>query len=158
MTTSQGLSIERELQIAARPEIVFRLLTDPVEVLRWQGITAELDARPGGVYRMVLNELGHTAEGRFVEVAPFTRVVFTWGWAVGPFDVPAGSSTVEFTLTPEGQGTRLHFRHHGLPDRPEIVASHGVGWDHYFERLALVAEGGMAPEDPWATGEMGEAP
>ncbi len=44
MTTESTIAIEREVRIAARPEIVFRLLTDAREMLKWQGIDAELDA------------------------------------------------------------------------------------------------------------------
>jgi uncharacterized protein YndB with AHSA1/START domain len=157
MTTqdaTRGGVVEREVMIAARPEIVFRLLTDPQELLRWQGIDAEIDARPGGRFRVRLNDLGHAEEGRFIEVTPFSRIVLTWGWAPGPFDIPAGSTTVEYTLTPEGDGTRLHLLHHGLPQTPEVAAAHGVGWDHYLARLALVAAGGDAPDDPWKRGAM----
>lgn len=157
MTSVRGGMVERELRIAARPEIVFRLLTDPQGMLRWQGIEAEVDAQPGGVFRVRVNDLGHTEEGRFLEVTPFTRIVLTWGWAPGPFDIPAGSTTVEYTLTPDGDGTLLHLLHHGLPETPAIASAHGVGWDHYLERLVIVAEGGEAPEDPWKLGEMGES-
>lgn len=100
------------------------------------------------------SELGCAEEGRFIEVTPFTRIVLTWGWSPGPFDIPAGSTTVEYTLTPVDGGTRLHLLHHGLPQTPEIAAAHGVGWDHYLARLALVAAGGEAPDDPWTRGAM----
>ena len=157
MTSDRGVPggvVERELQIAARPEIVFGLLTDPEQILRWQGVEADIDARPGGIYRLRLNDLGHAEEGRFIEVTPFTRIVFTWGWAPGPFDIPAGSTTVEYTLSAEGTGTRLHMVHSGLPETPEIAAAHGVGWDHYLARLVQVARGETPPDDPWVRGAM----
>lgn len=147
--------VERELRIAARPEIVFGLLTDPEQIIRWHGIAVEADARPGGVYRVHSNELGHVEEGQFLEVVPFTRLVYSWGWAPGPFDVAAGSTTVTFTLTPEGDGTRLHLMHTGLPSAVPITMAHGAGWDHYLARMVLVAEGQEVPVDPWRTGNMG---
>ena len=42
--------VEREVRIAARPETVFAFFTDPVKMLRWKGISATLDPRPGGIY------------------------------------------------------------------------------------------------------------
>jgi uncharacterized protein YndB with AHSA1/START domain len=67
------------VRIAARPETVFAFLTDPDKVTRWKGTAAELDPRPGGIYR-VSGMGGSTALGEFVAVEPPTRVVFTWGW------------------------------------------------------------------------------
>ena len=153
-TASRDGVVERELRIAARPEIVFGLLTDPQQILRWHGLEAEIDARPGGVYRLVSNELGHVEEGRFLEVVPFTRLVYTWGWAPGPFEVPAGSTTVTFTLTPEGEGTRLHLLHVGLPSAVEVASAHGAGWDHYLARMVFVAEARELPADEWRSGRM----
>ena len=156
-TTAATAALERELLIEARPEIVFRLLTDPVEILKWQGLDVETDARPGGVYRCVMNALGHTVLGEYIEVTPHSRIVFTWGWQHGTFDIPAGSTTVEFTLTPVERGTRLHLLHRGPPARTEIVESHTMGWTRYLDRLATVAAGRDPGPDDWATGEMGEA-
>jgi uncharacterized protein YndB with AHSA1/START domain len=157
MTTTPSSVIERSLDIAARPEIVFRLLTDPKQILRWQGLEADVDAQPGGIYRVKMNALGHTILGRFIEVTPVSRVVFTWGWEHTDIPVPAGSTTVEITLTPSGNGTLLHLLHRGLPPVEELVQAHSLGWDHYIERLAAVAEGRpLEADDPWAAGSMGE--
>lgn len=156
MTTPQATAaIERDLLIDARPEVVFRLLTDPVEMLKWQGLDVEIDARPGGIYRCTMNALGHTALGRYVEATPHSRGVFTWGWRQGAFDIPPGSTTVEFTLTPVERGTRLHLWHRGLPADPQIVEGHTLGWTRYLDRLATVAAGGDPGPDDWASGGMG---
>ena len=155
MTAPSTAVVERTLHIDARPEIVFGLLTDAEQMVRWQGVAVNLDARPGGIYRCQLNTQGLTTVGRFVEVTPYTRVVFTWGWEPQLFPIPPGSTTVEITLTPDGAGTVLHLRHSGLPDVPEVAESHGDGWMHYFERLAILAAGGELPYDPWRDGAMG---
>ncbi len=154
MTTASTATLDREVHIAARPEIVFELLTDAEQMLRWQGIEAELEPRPGGIYRVKLNTLGQSAVGRFVEVVPYSRIVFTWGWDPQVFPIPPGSTTVEITLQENGGGTMLHLRHSGLPNQPEVTGSHGAGWDHYLERLALLAAGGVLPFDPWSEGHM----
>ena len=155
MTTESTAVVEREIRIAARPEIVFDLLTDGEQMLRWQGVEAELEPRPGGVYRVKLTTLGQCTAGRFVEVVPHSRIVFTWGWDPPIYPIPAGSTTVEITLRPEGGGTILRLRHTGLPNVPEVAESHGDGWQHYLERLAMHAEGRELPPDPWRDGAMG---
>ncbi|MGE0228242.1 MAG: SRPBCC family protein [Dehalococcoidia bacterium] len=154
MTPDRGGVVEQTIRIAARPEIVFDLLVDARQMLRWQGIEAEADPRPGGLYRVRMNALGHTIRGRFVEVTPHTRVVYTWGWEVGELPVPAESSTVEITLTRDGAGTVLHLLHHGLPDLEEVTSAHGGGWARYLGRLSAIAEGRDPGPDEWATGVM----
>jgi len=151
--TTESTTIERELAIAARPETVWELLTDPIEATRWMGQSAAFDLRPGGAYRVDVIP-GNVASGVFVEIDPPRRLVFTWGWAesngssVGP-----GSTTIEFDLVADGDCTLLRFRHSELPDA-EAAASHGVGWDHYLARLATVASGEDPGVDPWISAPM----
>ena len=64
-------------------------------------------------------------------------------------------ATADVLVCVGGDGTVLHLRHTGLPDVPEVTSSHGAGWDHYFERLAILAAGGDLPYDPWRDGAMG---
>ncbi len=130
---------EREILIAASPETIFGFLTDADKHILWDGTEAELDPRPGGVYS-VLVQGEYQSRGEFVEVVPYERVVFTFGWDQPDHPIPPGSTTVEYTLTAEGDKTRLHLRHHGLPE--DAVADHGTGWTHYLDRLVSAAEGG----------------
>jgi uncharacterized protein YndB with AHSA1/START domain len=143
--------VDRELTIAASPETVWSFLVDPAKATRWMGQSATFAAEPGGEY--VCNVIpGHTARGEFVEVDEPRRLVFTWGWE-GENPVPPGSSTIEFELTADGDGTHVRFVHSGLPSA-EAASSHAHGWDHYFERLAIAAPGGDPGPDPWLTGDM----
>jgi uncharacterized protein YndB with AHSA1/START domain len=76
-------------------------------MIRWMGIQAEIDLRPGGVYRLDPNGRD-VIRGEYVEVVPNRRVVFTWGWenpSEGMAAVPAGSTRVEIDLEPHGKGT-----------------------------------------------------
>ena len=150
MTQPTTDAVEREVRINARPETVFAFFTDPEKMTRWKGISAELDPRPGGVYRV--NVTGqNTARGTYVEVVPFSRVVFTWGWEEDP-NLPPGASTVEVTLTPDGSGTIVRLRHYGL--NQEQQKSHAEGWEHYLARLALAGKGRDPGPDPWAATAM----
>ena len=49
-TTETGL-FEGDLHIDAPPEVVFEYLVDPELFVRWGATLAELDPRPGGIYR-----------------------------------------------------------------------------------------------------------
>jgi uncharacterized protein YndB with AHSA1/START domain len=139
--------VEREIRIDARPETVFEFFTDPALMLRWHGLEADLEARPGGIYRVVVNSRS-TILGEYVEVEPPTRVVFTWGFEGADGLLPAGASTVEVTLTPDGGGTLLRLVHRDLPEHAREL--HGQGWDHFLERLRLAAAGDDPGPDPWA--------
>ena len=139
--------LERELWIAARPETVFACFTDPMLLTRWQGAEATLEPAPGGIYRVVMGA-GDAVRGEFVEVVPHTRLVFTWGFEGDGRLVPAGASTVEVTLTPERDGTRVRLAHHDLP--ADAVDAHRRGWAHYLERLRLAAAGHDPGPDEWA--------
>lgn len=134
--TADTGSIEREMSIAARPETVFAYFIDPERIVRWMGTTAELDPTPGGTFRIDYNGKD-IARGEFVEVDSPRRVVFTWGWEASGDETPPGSSTVEVTLTPDGDGTRVHLRHSGL--KAEAVDGHAVGWDQFLPTLVEVA-------------------
>src|SRR6266508_912599 len=58
--------IAHELRIEARPDAVFAFLTDPDKKTRWKGYSAQLDARPGGVYRVQIGQ--PVVVGEFVEL------------------------------------------------------------------------------------------
>jgi uncharacterized protein YndB with AHSA1/START domain len=112
---------------------VFAYLTDPAKFVEWMGIGAQLDPRPGGGFRIDVDG-EHFAAGQYREVEPPRRIVFSWGWE-GDGQVAPGSTTVEITLTPDGDGTVLRLRHSDLPSE-EQRASHRQGWILYTGKLA----------------------
>jgi uncharacterized protein YndB with AHSA1/START domain len=137
--------------IKARPATVFSFFTDRGRWLSWQGVTAEIDPRPGGLFRMNVRGDGW-ASGRFIAVEPHRRIVFTWGWEGDNSPVPPGSSTVEITLEPDNDnGTRLTLVHSGLP--LPALDTHRDGWNHYLDRLAIRAGGGDPGPDATTAGQ-----
>lgn len=159
MTTGGSITgsttVTAEIRIAARPETVFEFFVDPEKLMRWKGIEATLEPRPGGIYRVNVNG-ADIAVGRYVAVERPTRIVFTWGWEGEGSLVPPGSSTVEVTLTPDGDGTLVRLEHRDLP--AEAAAQHLEGWRHYLDRLAVAGASGDAGPDPWVNREMGDSP
>jgi uncharacterized protein YndB with AHSA1/START domain len=149
--TSSSLVIEREVHIDASPQTVFEFFTDPAKMVRWKGTQATLDPRPGGVYRVEMNEQV-IAVGEYVELDPPNRLVFTWGWEGDYASTPPGSSTVEVTFRPDGDGTLVRLVHTDLPSA-EAAEAHAVGWDQYIARLVIAAAGGDPGPDPHAPKE-----
>src|SRR5438093_10811408 len=94
----------QEIVIDASPETIFGFFTDAEKHGKWEGTEAELDPRPGGVYRVLIAG-NYQAAGEYVEVVPNEKVVFTFGWEVEGNPVGPGSTTVEITLRPEGSKT-----------------------------------------------------
>jgi uncharacterized protein YndB with AHSA1/START domain len=152
MEASTETAVRREIAIAASPETIWEFLVDPEKAVRWMGQTASFDARPGGEYRVEVIP-GQVAAGEFVELDPPHRLVWTWGWEPGTqmSSVASGSTRIEVELVPDGDGTVLRFSHSGLPDA-DAAQSHAHGWDHYLERLEIVARGDEAGRDPWLDG------
>ena len=129
--------LTQEILVKASPATIFEFLTIPEKLIEWNGSEAELDPRPGGIYRVLMGN-GHQA------VAD-ERVVFTFGWDQPDHPIPAGSTKVEITLIPEGESTRVRLVHSGLP--ADAVTDHTKGWEHYLNRLGVVASGGhVEPE------------
>jgi uncharacterized protein YndB with AHSA1/START domain len=132
------------IEIAAAPTEVFGYLVSEAGMAAWMGQYASLDARVGGVFAVDI--AGYPIRGRYLEVDAPHRVVVSWGVA-GSAELPPGTSTVTFTLTPISTGTRVDLVHAGLPD-PE-VPGHVDGWTHFLLRLRIAATGGVAGHDDW---------
>ena len=131
-----GQEVRREIYIEASPESVFALLTDATAMKKWQAEIVDADPVPGGVFRLA-EPGGMQIEGRYVEVVPYSKVVFTWGGVAG---VAPGQSTVEFLLEPSGTGTLVRLRHYNLP--ASSVDAHDQEWALVgLPKLKAVAEG-----------------
>jgi uncharacterized protein YndB with AHSA1/START domain len=136
--------VDQTVRIAAPPEVVFEYFVDPQKMVAWIGSRAVLDPSPGGHFWIDMNGID-VASGRYVEVEPPTRVVFTWGWEKGGPPMLPGSSTVEVTLTPDGQHTVVRLIHRDIPE--PFVESHGAGWSEHFETLVELAASGRLIAD-----------
>lgn len=143
MSGLNPLVVERRVRVSAA--VVFRYLADAERWTSWQGVDAEIDLRPGGVFRVNVTGDGY-ASGRFVEVVPDRRVVFTWGWEREGSPVSPGSSTVEIDLIQDQDGTLIRLTHSDLPTEARDV--HRQGWNNYVGRLAAVSQAEDPGPDP----------
>jgi uncharacterized protein YndB with AHSA1/START domain len=126
--------------IAAAPATVFSFFTDAERWASWQGVDGEIDASPGGIFRIRMPG-AQVASGHFVEVVPDRRIVFTWGWEADGSAVPPGSTTVVIELEAHEGGTLVRLTHTDLAP-PPVAEHHREGWELYLERLRIRAEGG----------------
>lgn len=127
--------IEQEIVIEAPPEVVWELVTNPEHVGAWFGDAAEIDLRPGGEAALTWDSHG-TFLARVERVEP--PRLFSFRWA-RPKDTPPaeGNSTlVEFSLTAEGEGTRLRVVETGFAllagsedEKAKHFADNTEGWE-----------------------------
>ena len=137
--------VEQQVRIAAPPELVFSFFTEPARLARWIGENPAIEPRPGGGIRVEFPKAGgglDVMRGRFVEVDPPRRIVFTWGFEGDPA-LPPGASTVEVTFAPDGDGTLVRLVHRDLPAAQR--APHQGGWQHFLAQLATVVVDGERP-------------
>lgn len=131
--------------IAAPPEHVYRFWVEPDLLTAWIGRAAEIDPRPGGLFRFEI-AAGEWCSGSYLELDPPRRIVVTWGWESGRIDVPPGSTTVEVDLLAIDGGTRLELAHRGLAG--DALRLHMDGWPRFLGRLERVTRGADAGADP----------
>jgi uncharacterized protein YndB with AHSA1/START domain len=116
--------LDRSITIGATPDTVFRFFTDTTRWARWWGEGSTIDPRPGG--EVYIRHPGDVeSRGEVLEIAPPTRIVFTYGFVTGN-PIPPGSSRVTIDLVPDAGGTRLSLRHE-LPDEG-TRDEHVQGW------------------------------
>ena len=143
-----GDAVIRELVLPESAERVFEMFVDPAKLVRWIGISADLDPRPGGRFRFEVVP-GQFCEGQYVEVERPDRLVFTWGWTDPGFGLPPGSSRVEVTFAVDGGDpgkTRVRLVHSGLAG--DLGLLHDDGWTRFFARLQAVVAGADAGDYP----------
>jgi uncharacterized protein YndB with AHSA1/START domain len=146
MTIDQVSAIERQIELRASPERVWRALTEPEEIRGWFGQSAELDLRPGGSGRIDWDEHGSFFI-RVEAVEPTTYLA--WRWAREPgVPVEDGPSTlVEFRLDPRPDGgTLLALRESGF-ERASDRETNVEGWTSELNELVTFLDG-----DPWRAG------
>jgi uncharacterized protein YndB with AHSA1/START domain len=138
--------VEHEIRIEASPDEVFRLLSEPTEVARWMPVTV-FEPRLGGEFEMRAGD--HVAFGEITALEPPRRIAYTWDWR----NKPIGARTeVTWDVEADGDASLVRLTHVGLP-MAEHAESHSHGWDHYEQRLRMVAEGGDPGEDTMGRGD-----
>jgi uncharacterized protein YndB with AHSA1/START domain len=124
--------------VAASPDRVFDAWTDVAQLAVWwwpqlAGTTYDVDARPGGHYRISSPAIGATVSGVFTEVDRPRRLAFTWSWEDDGEPEPVVEDTVVVTFEPEAAGTVVTVEHTSTAHVPEGGAVRG--WNDVMDRL-----------------------
>ena len=133
--------VEREILVDAPLGVVWEVITEPEHLSGWFSDSVEIDLRPGGKLTLVW-EGSHTEQGRVEKVEP--PHVFSFRWIRGSATKARedNSTLVEFSLSAEGEGTRLRVVETGFSklDMPEDdqandAEGHRRGWELELDEL-----------------------
>lgn len=139
MLTQPSLTLTRRLRAA--PAKVFAAWTDPEKIVRWFGpeqtltdtVSADMDVRVGGHFRVSFRTDDgeyHEVGGRYLEVVPDQRLVFSWAW----HSTPERRSQVTVVLRDEGDVTLLTLTHDKFFDEA-ARDGHRRGWTGTLDKL-----------------------
>jgi len=134
-----SLTLKRRL--AAPPEKVYAAWTDPAQLTQWFGpaqtvagsVSAEMDVKVGGRFRASFRTDDgeyHEVGGRYREVVPNERLVFTWAWHT----TPERESLVSVSIKPDGDGSMLTLTHEQFFDEA-ARDGHKRGWAGTLDKL-----------------------
>ncbi len=146
--SGQNLQVVVERVFSAPRERVFRAWTDPALMEKWfapppmQPVGVEADVTVGGRFRIGMRQPDghvHYAAGKYVEILPSERLVFTWAWETDP---PQADSLVTVEFFKEGDSTRVVLKHEQLPLVPS-PEEHRRGWEGCLEHLEVNLELGL---------------
>lgn len=147
------LDLELKREVAVPPGLVWRAWTEPELLMKWftpapwRTTACEIDLRPGGKFRTVMegpNGETNDSTGCFLAVEPERRLVFTD--ALGPGFRPTGGGfmTATVTIEPAAGGTlytavALHKDEAAKKQHEEMGFHHG--WSAALDQLVALVKG-----------------
>jgi uncharacterized protein YndB with AHSA1/START domain len=135
-----------ERLIAAPPERVFALWSEPEQLVKWWGPDGydlpshAIDPHPGGSWRTTMRSpdgKSHTVSGRYRTIEPPRRLVFTWAWE-DEHGARGHETEVTVTFAPAPGGTKLVLVQKEF-DTKDSRDRHEHGWASSFDRLSRAA-------------------
>ena len=146
-------TIERDIEIEAPVEVVWRTITEPDQVLRWFSDAVDIEARPGANGTLTFRGDG-TGEPTVVHLTVVAverphLYSFRWNHPSGVSATPANSLLVTFTLVADGAArTRLRVEETGLEGvdwlderKDDYADEHRQGWQTLGGRLRELLAG-----------------
>ena len=148
-----ALDLELRREVDVPPHLVWRALPEPALLMKWftpapwRTTLCELDVRPGGKFRTVMegpNGEKNDSTGCVLHVVPGRLMVFTD--ALGPGVPPTGSAfmAASIEITPTASGTLYVAR--ALHKDPEAKEQHEAmgfhsGWGTALDQLVALVKG-----------------
>lgn len=143
-------SVQREIMIGASPEVVWGVITEPEQIVRWFSDEAKVEGRVGADGKLTWRPGGRGGRKdsdlvvpiRVVEAEPFRRFSFRWNHPEGAGPDQSNSALVEFTLLEEAGATRLTVLESGIEavahdeeGKAQYLESHSEGWERHLGEL-----------------------
>lgn len=134
MTTEAG-SLTVELELAHKPEKVWRACTEPALLSEWLLPAIGFDPTAGTSFQLKTQPAGGfdgTVNCKVLAMEPMKKLTFTW--VVGVMEI---DTVVTLTLTPTAKGTRLTVLHEGfkMPEQKGALGGTRYGWNMMTARL-----------------------
>lgn len=127
--THETLSVVVERDLPHPPDKIWRALTQSHLLREW---LMDNDFKPEMGHNFNLSANWGAVDGRVQAVEPLRRLTYSW-------DTKDLRSTVTWTLTPAGNGTRLRMEQSGFrPDQQPYYRGATVGWPQFFTALEQV--------------------
>ncbi|MCB9761655.1 MAG: SRPBCC family protein [Alphaproteobacteria bacterium] len=145
-----ALDLWFERVVPVPPARVWQAWTRPEQLVKWftpapwTTTEAEIDLRPGGIFRTVMRSPegeSHDNAGCYLEVVPEQRLVWTDGLLPGYRPAPKPFMTGFLLLAPEGAGTRYTaIARHADPTGKEQHEAMGFahGWGAALDQLVAM--------------------
>lgn len=111
-------TVTRARSVAARPEDVWRVVSDPHRLPAWwPGVARVEEASPEAWTKVLTSARGKTVRADFtrLEAEPPTRIVWRQEVEETPFERLLDESRTEIELAEEDQGTRVELSIHQRP-------------------------------------------
>ena len=151
--SASGLILRMTRTFDATPERVFAAWTNPDHFGEWFGpvgmktVQCDIDAKVGGAWKLMgegenipgrdhTGRVRPTVSGKYLEIEPPTRLVFTWAWhEKDDFASPRGQeSIVTIQFKPAGERTEMVFTQAVFKEE-QALAAHNRGWTESFDKL-----------------------
>lgn len=140
-----GIIVRAARVVPARPEEVYRLLTDRTLMPSWWGKTekctlylCDMDVHTGGRFRFGMrSEKGNedVVSGTYLEAIPPSKLAFTWS-SENPSDGIVDSRVIMDLCDLKDGTTRAVITHEGLPSR-QAATVHSAGWHNMLQDMTL---------------------
>ncbi len=136
---SDSPSLRIATHVKAPRSAVYAAFVTPEILAKWFApgtrtpMAEQLDVRPGGRYRIVMqgDEDAPTAVGEYVEVVPEQRLVLTWSWDGDP----SQPTMLTITFGDKDGGTEVVLTHERFATA-ETRDHHRQGWQAIMDKLA----------------------
>lgn len=141
--TEELTEIRKTIAIDAKPEVVFKAITDEKELTMWFPDQAKLEPRVGGFVQFKFLEEGkenHRVEGKVLEIVPDRKISYSW---TNMSDPNFPKTVVTWTLEPAGKDrTKVTLVHTGFDPKSKWFDLHNKGWSYFIEeRLVRYCSG-----------------